>query len=135
MRTPAILLVFGAAVLLTSCQSGPGTIQQATVHRPSAEGGAVLAGGGTPFYPAGRPLVSARYEPPDRYYGFGGGYSKTRPAAAGAYDDFNFLYNSDRRCRHWHRSYSCGTTTYASCGPSFPRYYSSWRPSYGFRRW
>jgi hypothetical protein len=89
----------------------------------------------SPFAPAALP-PSARFVPPDRYWGFGGGYSKTGGTDR-ANDDLNFFRESIY-CRHrcYGSSYynscyrnSCYTPRYSS-GCYYPSSYSSrycWR--------
>jgi hypothetical protein len=58
-----------------------------------------------PFAPG--PLrPSARFVPPDHYWGFGGGYSRTTPTGGGAVDENNFLYDGLHHC--WRHSGYCG---------------------------
>ncbi len=160
-----VLVLFAFAVvapLLTSCQSGnPSRLAGGLLKSQSASstghagstgvagyegtsGSTKSRGTATPFVPGPVP-ESAPYVPPNRYWGYGGGYSKTRPEGAGAADGQNFLKYGYNRC--WRGGYryssscytgydSCYTPSYgggryygygASCAPySSPRY-SYWR--------
>ena len=137
MKIHLFIIACAAIPLMTSCQSVPGSAAVASPSMSVSTGGKGAAAA-SPFNPSG-PLISARYEPPDRYYGFGGGYSKSRPVAAGEYDENNFLYSSDR-CRHYHYHRSsayCGGPAwggYAHYSRAYPVYCSS---GYGhrFTRW
>lgn len=126
MRTIIVLIAVALAPLLTSCQSSgsSASLSQSNFREPRPQ--ETDATTPSPFHPV-RPLVSARYTPPDRYYGFGGGYRPVRTASTGgSADDLNFLYDSDRCC--WRRRHC--SSSYLTCGSSYGSYRGSYARNY-----
>ena len=145
----ALFLVAAAAPLLSSCQSGgapalsraqTAPVKKASVHAEAsrspglagATGQAGYSGTASETYTAGvtsspftgTPLrPSARFVPPDHYWGFGGGYSRNGSLDR-ANDDLNF-FRENIYCRH---RYSCYGRSYGSCYT--PSYNNCYRSSY-----
>jgi hypothetical protein len=150
MKMFVVLLVAGAAPFLSSCQStgesrslssasGSGLSKSRSAGMAGTTGQAGTAGSASsysaapssesPFAPGPLP-PSARYREPDRYWGYGGGYSKTKSSGGGAIDDYNFLRDNVYSCHgyYWGSCYAhnygnCYSPRYSSCSSS----YRGWR--------
>jgi hypothetical protein len=157
MRMFTLCLVAAAAPLLSSCQSGGAPAvsriqaipaKKASVHTEASRstglagttGQAGYAGTASETYAAGTanspfapgPLrPSARFVPPDHYWGFGGGYSRGGSLER-ANDNLNF-FRENIYCRRYcgyGRSYgSCYSSSYGNCYPSSYSYSSCYSPS------